>query len=127
MWLENWDRTSFSFRIFGSLSWISLYINNFFTVNLAFANYFDIWTNSLETLVLISWTTNEQILPISLADFPLKPDLLKVSKILKEIIHQIENREDIFQLYQKQVKMDLDLDKANKKFFVKNSKMDCTQ
>ena len=41
--------------------------------------------------VLLNWTTYEQILPFSLEDFSLNPDLLKSSKTLKEIIYQIKH------------------------------------
>ena len=53
----------------------------YFTVNLGFLNYFDNWTNSLETSVLLNWTTHEQILSIYLYYFALELDLLKSPKM----------------------------------------------
>ena len=52
----------------------------YFTVNLTFVNYFDNWTNSIDTPALLHQTTYEQILFISLTDVSLKSDLLKVKK-----------------------------------------------
>ena len=40
-----------------------------YTVNLAFVNYFDNLIDSLEVPILQNWTTQEQILPISLQFF----------------------------------------------------------
>ena len=41
----------------------------YFTVKLAFINYFDFMIDSLGILILRNWTTQEQILPISLESF----------------------------------------------------------
>ena len=41
----------------------------YFTVNLAFVNYFDDMIESLGVPILRNWTTQEQILPISVKSF----------------------------------------------------------
>ena len=48
------------------------------------------------------WTN----LPISLADFSLEPDLLKAPTMLKEIIQQIEHKEEMYQLHLRYVNVD---------------------
>ena len=53
-----------------------------FTVNLAFMNYFnDILENSGNQISL-NWTTQEQILPISLETFEISPNLINAPKTL---------------------------------------------
>ena len=41
----------------------------YFTVNTAFINYFDNWTDSLKFPILLNWTTHKQTLIISLQSF----------------------------------------------------------
>ena len=41
----------------------------YFTVNLAFVNYFDNLVEYLDVPILKNWTTKEQILPLSLDAF----------------------------------------------------------
>ena len=57
----------------------------YFTVNLAFGNYFNKLTRSLEFPMLLNRTTYKQILPISLETFDFKLELLKAPKILKDL------------------------------------------
>ena len=63
-------------------------------MNLAPIHYFDHWTNSLETPVFLNWTTYEQFLSISL-----EPDSLKSPTHLRDIVHQIKDRKENFQLH----------------------------
>ena len=41
----------------------------YYTVNTAFMHYFDSLTDDLETNISQNWTTQEQVLPISLQTF----------------------------------------------------------
>ena len=50
----------------------------YFTINLAFVNYFD---EELGITILRNWTTKEQILPLSTETFEISPNLLNAPKI----------------------------------------------
>ena len=52
-----------------------------FTLNLAFVNYFDDMMEELGIPVLGNWTTQEQILPLSLETFEINPNLLNAPKM----------------------------------------------
>ena len=54
----------------------------YFTVNLAFVNYFDDMIEELRSQILQNWTTQEQILPISLETFEINPNLINAPKTL---------------------------------------------
>ena len=58
----------------------------YFTVNLAFVNYFEDAIEDLGIPVLKNWTTQEQILPISIATFELCPNLLSTPKTLNYLV-----------------------------------------
>ena len=64
----------------------------YFMVNPAFINYLDNLTDSLRFPLLVSQTTHEQILPISLQSFDFDPDLLKSPKTLKDFFHQFQHK-----------------------------------
>ena len=49
----------------------------YFTGNLAFVNYFDNLVDSLDAPILKNWTTQGQILPISLQSFEINSCLLQ--------------------------------------------------
>ena len=53
-----------------------------FTVNLAFVNYFDDMIEELGSQISQNWTTQEQILLISLETFEINPNLNNVLKTL---------------------------------------------
>ena len=53
-----------------------------FTVNLAFMNYFDDILENLGKQISLNWTTQEQILPISLETFEISPNLINAPKTL---------------------------------------------
>ena len=83
-----------------------------FMVNMAFLNYLDNLTNSLEFPILLIRTTHEQTIPISLQSFDFNPDLLKSPKTLKDFVCQFQHRTEIFDLCKRQ-NNDLDLAKRN--------------
>ena len=64
----------------------------YFTVNLAFVDYFDNLLKTLDITVLRYWTTQEQILPIHLETFEIYSSLLNASKTLKDFVHQFQCR-----------------------------------
>ena len=68
----------------------------YFTVNIAFVNYFDNLTKSLEFPILLNRTTYEQSLLISLETFDF--GLLKAPKTLKDPFNQITHKKEIFHL-----------------------------
>ena len=53
-----------------------------FTVNLAFMNYFDDILENLGKQISLKWTTQEQILQISLETFQISPNLINAPKTL---------------------------------------------
>ena len=53
-----------------------------FTVNLAFMNYFENILENLGKHISLNWTTQEQILPISLETFEISPNLNNAPKTL---------------------------------------------
>ena len=53
-----------------------------FTVNLGFMNYFNDVLEDLGKQILLNWTTQEQILPISLKTFEINPNLINAPKTL---------------------------------------------
>ena len=65
-----------------------------FTVNLAFVNYFDDMVNELGKQISLNWTTQEQILPISLKTFEINPNLINAPKTLQELAIQYKNKKN---------------------------------
>ena len=53
-----------------------------FTVNVAFMNYFYDVLEDLGKQISLNWTTQEQILPISLETFEINPNLINAPKTL---------------------------------------------
>ena len=53
-----------------------------FTVNLAFVNYFEDIIEELRKHISLNWTTQKQILPISLDTFEINPHLINAPKTL---------------------------------------------
>ena len=60
----------------------------YFTVNLAFVDYLDQLKETIDMLVLRTWTNQEQILPIALKSFEINSSLLQAPKKLKEYVNQ---------------------------------------
>ena len=56
-----------------------------FTVNLAFMNYFKDILENLGKHISLNWTTQEQILPISLETFEISPNLINAPKTLQDL------------------------------------------
>ena len=73
----------------------------YFTVNVAFVNYFDKMIEALGTPVLRNWTTEEQVLPISVEAFEINASLLNDPKMLKDFVHQYKNKKEITDLQEK--------------------------
>ena len=66
-----------------------------FTINLAFVNYFDDMIEELGIPVSWNWTTQEQILPLSLETFEINPNLLNAPKTLRDLAVQYQNKRNI--------------------------------
>ena len=63
-----------------------------FTVNLAFVNYFEnLWEESSKPISR-NWTTQEQILLISLKTFEIDPKLINAPKTLRELVVQYRGK-----------------------------------
>ena len=62
-----------------------------FTINFAFGNYFDDMIEELGIPVLQNWTTQEQILPLSLENFEISSNLLNAPKTLQDLAIQYHN------------------------------------
>ena len=60
----------------------------YFTINLAFVNYFDDMIEKLGIPVSQNWTTQEQILPLSIEMFEISPNLLNAPKTLQDLAVQ---------------------------------------
>ena len=66
-----------------------------FTVNLAFMNYFDDILENLGKQISLNWTTQEQILPISLETFEISPNLINAPKTLQDLAVRYRNKKNI--------------------------------
>ena len=66
-----------------------------FTVNLAFVNYFENLLEELGKPISRNWTTQEQILPISLKTFEIDPKLINVPKTLRELVNQYKSKKNM--------------------------------
>ena len=85
----------------------------FFTLNLAFVNYFDSMIESVGIPILRNWTTQEQILHISVESFKINASLLNAPKTLKDFVHQFRHKKQIQEL---QEHIDEDRTKQSSKF-----------
>ena len=81
-----------------------------FTINLAFVNYFNDMIEELGIPISRNWTTQEQILPLSLETFEINPNLINAPKTLQDLAIQYRNRRNILD------KKELDKPKENSKF-----------
>ena len=66
-----------------------------FTVNLAFMNYFKNLMEKSSIPISRNWTTQEQILPISLKTFEIDPKLINAPKTLRELVIQYKSKKDM--------------------------------
>ena len=64
------------------------YLLIYFTVNLAFVNYFENLVETLDVPILPNLMTQEQIFPIPLQTFESNSSLLNAPKTLKDFVHQ---------------------------------------
>ena len=60
----------------------------YFTINLAFVNYFDDMIEEMGIPVSQNWTTQEQILPLSIETFEIRTNLLNAPKSLQDLAVQ---------------------------------------
>ena len=96
----------------------------YFTVNTAFINYLDQFSNlteSLEFPIIKSKTTFKQTLPISLNVSKFDSNLLTASSNLKDFIHQYTHKKEIFNLQGRHVNTEL---MTNKNFISDNYAID---
>ena len=66
-----------------------------FTVNLAFMNYFKDLMEKSSMPISWNWTTEEQILPISLKTFEIDPKLINAPKTLRELVIQYKTKKNL--------------------------------
>ena len=67
----------------------------YFTVNLAFVNYLEGAVENLHSEVSTNWTTQEQVLPLSIENFDFNPKLLSTPQTMKDFITQYKHRKEI--------------------------------
>ena len=70
----------------------------YFTVYLAFVDYVDRAVEDLDIPIFRNWTTQEQILPLSIEMFEINPNLLNAPKTLKHLINQYKNKSKILEI-----------------------------
>ena len=93
----------------------------YFMANTAFVNYLDSLdnlTDSLKALILLNRNTYEQTLPISLPPPTYDSKLLTAPKMLKDFVHQIQQRKEIFHLQEWNTNTELEL--SSKYLFFNN-------
>ena len=83
-----------------------------FTINVAFVNYFNDMIEELGIPISQNWTTQEQILPLSLETFEINPNLINAPKTLQDLAIQYRNKKNIFN----KKEQELDKPKENSKF-----------
>ena len=84
-----------------------------FTINLAFVNFFNDMIEELHVPISQNWTTQEQILPLSLETFEINPNLINAPKTLWDLAIQYRNKNNIFD----KKEQELDKPKENSKFW----------
>ena len=58
-------------------------------------NYFDEILENLGKQISLNWTTQEQILPISLETFEINPNLINAPKTLQDLAVKYKNKKNI--------------------------------
>ena len=81
-------------------------------INLAFVNYFDDMIEELGLPISQNWTTQEQILPLSLETFEINPNLINAPKTLQDLAIQYRNKKNILD----KKEQELDRPEENSKF-----------
>ena len=115
--LCNWDIEAESNFLLESLvacegSEIKTDLEMHFTINLAFVNYLNDMIEELGIPVSWNWTTQEQILPLSLETFEINPNLLNAPKTLWDLAIQYRNKKNIIN----KKEQELDNPEENSKF-----------
>ena len=67
----------------------------YFTVNLAFVNYLEGAVENLCSEVSTNWTTQEQVLPLSIESFDFNPRLVSAPQTMKDFITQYKYRKEL--------------------------------
>ena len=81
-------------------------------INLAFVNYFNDMIEELGIPISQNWTTQEQILPLSLETFEITLNLINAPKTLQDLAIQYRNKKNILD----KKEQGLDRPKENSKF-----------
>ena len=91
-------------------------------VNMAFTNYIDQFNlmEELECPILTNKTTSEFTLPVFLNKSKFNDSLLSAPQILKDYIAQYKHEKEIFDLKERQVIDELELETSYKNFFTNN-------
>ena len=93
----------------------------YFTINMVFANYLDIFPNLTDSFQLIKdRTTYELPLPINLSIPDFDRSLLHVPTNLKSFMHGYAKNREIFDLKERHVSVVEQLNNSNKNFFSNN-------
>ena len=93
----------------------------YFTINMAFANYLDMFPNLTDSFQLIKdRTTYEQPLPINLSIPDFDSSLLHAPTNLKSFMHDYAKNKEIFDLKERHVSAVEQLNNSNKNFFSNN-------
>ena len=66
----------------------------YFIVNLEFVNYLEGTVESLHSKVSTNWTTQEQVLPVSIENFDFNPKLLTAPQTMKDFPTQYKYRKE---------------------------------
>ena len=82
----------------------------YFTVNLAFVNYFDKALEELGIPTLRNWTTKEHILLFSIKTFEINPNLFNAPKTLKDLINQYKTKRKYYKYQNAKMKKVLNKD-----------------
>ena len=91
----------------------------YFTINMAFTNYFDMLLNLMIPSLIRDRTTYKQPLPVNLT-FPIFDSLLKDAPTkLKSSMHNYAKHKEIFDFKQRHVSAVESLNNSNKNFFSK--------
>ena len=84
----------------------------YFTINLAFVNYFNDMIEEFGIPISQNWTIQEQILPLSLETFEINPNMINAPKTLRDLAIQYRNKKNILDKKEEE----LDKPKENSKF-----------
>ena len=79
----------------------------YYTVNAAFIHYLDSFKEELEVPSLDvnqNWTTQEQVLPISLQSTPFNNKLLKVPETLRGLVQQYKQKDQTLNIHKSKTK-----------------------